>query len=54
MPARVTLTVLLTNDVWGVDDCIADGGGEKGIKELVLEDITAFVEEANWKIEIVE
>ena len=47
---RVTLTVDLDEDIWGAEQCFADGG-EESVKQLCWEDIIYLLEEAQWKIE---
>ena len=46
---RAILTVEFS-DIWGADEFWADGG-EKAIKEMVMEDLGAFIEEAKWVID---
>lgn len=48
----MSVTVIITKtleDWWGADDCLRDGG-VKGVIELIMEDISAFVD--NTKIEV--
>lgn len=52
MPIRVIIESTLP-DWWGADEAFATGGNEM-IKELVLEDLSAFVEDAKWIITKVE
>jgi len=52
MPVRVTLTKVLP-DWWGADEAWEDGGAEF-VKLLVQEDMLAFIEDIEWKIEKVE
>lgn len=49
---RVTLTLDMP-EIWGADETFAAGGPE-AVKELVLEDTSAYIWEAAWKIEKIE
>ena len=46
---RVTLTLKLP-EIWGADDAYEQGRG-LAIKNLVMEDVEAFAQQANWQIE---
>lgn len=55
MSIRVTLTLILP-EFWGADDAW-ECGGPAAVKDLIYEDVLAFIDdvnEANWKIEKVE
>lgn len=49
---RVTLTLELPDDegLWGANDAYREGG-EKAVEDLMWEDIAAFAQQAEWKIE---
>ncbi len=49
MPIKITLTIE-PSDLWGADEFYKDGG-DRAIKEMAMEDLNAFIEEAKWKIE---
>jgi hypothetical protein len=49
MPVKVTLELMLP-EWWGADFAFDDGGPE-GVKELILEDLSAFAEDAKWDIQ---
>ena len=46
---RVTLTLKIP-EIWGADDAYAEGRGQ-AIKNLVMEDVMAFAQQADWHIE---
>ena len=48
MAIKVTLTSVLP-DWWGAEYSWKSHGPE-GVKELILEDVQAFVEEATWDV----
>lgn len=52
MSIRVVIESTLP-DWWGADDAFEDGGTDT-VKELILEDLSAFVEDAKWIITKVE
>jgi len=49
MPIRVTLSCILS-DIWGADEAYA-AGGAMAVRELINEDLSAFVEECGVKVE---
>ena len=51
MSVKITL-VIEPSDIWGADEFYKDGG-EEAIKDMAMEDLSAFIEEAMWKIEYV-
>ena len=44
---RATITIEFS-ELWGADEFYAEGG-ENAIKEMVWEDLGAFVEELKWQ-----
>lgn len=50
---RVTVTATLKEDLWGATDAFADGG-ESAVVELIMEDMSAFFEEAKIRAELVD
>ena len=53
MRAKVTVVKMLEG-FWGVDDVVAEVGEDEGvILELIQEDLGAFLEGAEWKVEFI-
>jgi len=50
---RITLKIAPLPDWWGADQAW-DEGGKRSVRELVMEDLVALIDDAVWKIEKVE
>jgi len=58
MRCKVSCEVILDDALWGWTDLLKELGGQRAafrraVIELVKEDLTAFLEEATWSVELI-